>query len=275
VIAARIVCAALVAAAACSDKANEPIVELRLPRAQPVQGEQILVVDELTIDSTFTMDGREHAWTYERRSEMLGRTIAVDGFAVRVAEVTYKRIDQSREIDGKGEQLPDSKQGKTFSVRREGGEVYAIPMNGDASEQELEDVRDDNDSVGVPDEIDAVVAEKTWKTGQPIAFTDEEIARVNASRFRSDPSRKILTAMKLTLRSIRDKVAIFSVEMGMRYESTQDSYNVDLRGHVRIETTTGHVLELGGAGNLEGTMTGVPVKGRMTWKTMSRWVGSR
>lgn len=268
----RLLAVALVVS--CST-ANEPIVEIRLPRAQPVQGEQVLAVEELTIAADFEMDGRRHEWLYQQRSEMLGKTIAVDGYAITAAEVTYKRIDESREIDDKGERLHDSRVGKTFTISRRDGELVAFPTTGSPDPREIESVLEDNEGIGVPDEIDAIIAEKTWRTGQPIAFTAEEITRVNQSRLPASKSRKLLTAMTLTLRAVRDKVAIFSIEMGLRYEGHGDQYDVHLRGQARIEMTTGHVLELGGAGGVAGTMTGVPTKGRMTWKLSSRWVGSR
>lgn len=277
----RLLLIAVLLAAACSSSSEnkdkppavEPGLELTLPRAQPKVGEQELKVTEMRMQMRFDVQGRKVESSVDKRTEELLKVAAVDGFAVSEAEVTYKRIRETSEMAGNQETKADPRAGKSYRVAREHGVLVARPLGGPATDEELEEVVDDNDEIGVPSEIDAIVASKTWRSGQPIAFTADEIARVNASKpTRPGDDQETMTAMELTLRARDAGVATFDLTMGMRIDADQGYFTVTLRGEARIDVATGRVLELGGTGALAGKVQGMPLDGSMTTKVLSRWV---
>lgn len=248
-------------------------LELRLPRSQPKVGEQELKVTEMRMQMRFDVQGRKLETSVDKRTEELLKVSAVDGFAVSEAEVTYKRISERSVMGGKQETKADPRAGKSYRVARENGVLVARSLGAPATDEELEEVVDDNDEIGVPSEIDAIVASKTWRSGQPIAFTADEIARVNASKpTRPGDDQETMTAMELTLRSQDAGVATFDLTMGMRIDADRGYFTVTLRGEARIDVATGRVLELGGTGALDGKVQGMPLDGSMTTKVLSRWV---
>lgn len=262
---------------ACSSErkapAVEPGLELTLPRQPPAVGEQELKVTEVRMDMRFDTKGRTLKVTSVKRTEELLKVLAVDGFAVTAAEVTYKSIAETSEMGGKQGVKSDPRAGKTYRVARENGVVVARALSGSATEEELEEVIDDHDELGIPSEIDAIIASKTWRSGQPIAFTADELARVNAQKQpRPGDDKETVTAMELTLRSQRDGVAVFALTMGFRVDTDRGHFEVTLKGEVRVEAATGRILELGGKGGLGGAVQGMPLDGSMTMTVQSRWV---
>ncbi len=281
----RLLPIAVLLSAACSssstspgEKADQPPavqagLELTLPRAQPKVGEQELKVTEMRMQMRFDVQGRKVETSVDKRTEELLKVVAVDGFAVSEAEVTYKSIRETSEMAGKQETKDDPRAGKSYRLTRQNGVLVARPIGGQATDEELEEVVDDNDEIGVPSEIDAIVASKTWRSGQPIAFTAAEIARVNASKpTRPGDDKETITAMELTLLASKDGVAVFALTMGFRVDSDRGHFTVTLKGQARIDVATGRILELGGKGQLGGKVQGMPLDGSMTMKGASRWV---
>lgn len=266
-------CALIVAAVASCERASEPIVEIRLPRPKPVVGDQYLMVEDVTMDVTYgggiDYESRQHL-------EALIKLVAVDGYVVRIAEVTYKAIDDTQTMDGEREKVSDPRAGRTYQVSRSDAGPYAIPMSGGgASEEELALVAGEYETIGIEDELEKIFAEKTWKTGEKVALTPDEVARANAQRVGTSQQRRSLLGMELTLRSVKGGVARFSLGLGLRYEEPSGSYDVHLRGETSFDLASGRSLEVIGRGPVTGTIGGSPTKGTMSWKMTSRWAASR
>ncbi|KAB2895904.1 MAG: hypothetical protein F9K40_15505 [Kofleriaceae bacterium] len=262
---------------ACSSERKEPAVqpglEITLPRPQAKVGEQELKVTEMQMDMRIDARGTEVKGKFTKRTEELLKVIAVDGFVVTEAEVTYKSIAETSEMAGTQEAKSDARSGKTYRLTLENGALVARAVGGPATDEELAEVVDDNDEIGVASEMDAIIASKTWRSGQPIAFTADELARVNASkRSRPGDENETVTAMELTLLSLRDEVAVFAVTMGLRLDDDRSRLEFTLKGEARVEARTGRMLELGGSGSLAGAIQRMPVKGTISMKGESRWV---
>jgi hypothetical protein len=269
-------CALVIAVVASCERASEPIVEIRIPRFAPVVGEQFLIVEDVTMNVAYELTGPDLEYESRQHVESLVKNVAVDGHAVTVAEVTYKVIDDAQVMDGKREQVPDPRAGKTYHLSREDGRAIAIRMySGEGSREELAMVTDDFETIGLEDELGKIFAEKTWKTGQKVVLTADEIARTNAQRPGTPGRRRTLLAMELTLRSVKSGVARFSLVLGLRYEEETGSYDVRLRGETSLDLATGRSLEVAGSGAVTGQVEGTPTKGTMSWRMTTRWAASR
>jgi hypothetical protein len=262
--------------AARPDQKIQPGLSIQLPRMPPKIGDQVLEAGSMDMEMVFDAKGQTIKARVKRESEELKKVLAVDGFSPSRLAITYKRSSEVGEMMGKTETEVDPRQGKTYIVFRENGQLGATYEDGSAPpSEELTEVLDDNDDVGMPDEMDAIIAGRTWKSGERYAFTAAELARINESKQRAeagiDQDTERLTQIELMLRSAADGVAVFSLTMGIAIESDKGAFEFVLKGDASVDQTNGRLRDISGKGALSGKVNGMPLKGSVTMKMQSRW----
>jgi hypothetical protein len=268
----------LLALGACEKAAKQqddiqPGLSIQIPRPQPKVGDQTLKTQTLTMDMTIDVKGSKIKVKFTKGGDELEKVLAVDGFAKSKIQVTYQKLIEKQEMGNKSEEKPDPRHGKTYVVWRENGSLQATYEDGGTPPpDELKEVLDDNDEVGVADEMDAIIAARTWKSGEKYTFTADEIARINASKAKDDDDKEELTLCELTLRNAKDGVATFTIAMGMKVQGDQQkgAFEFTIRGDARADQTNGHLLGISGTGDLKGTVQGMGITGTVTMKGEDR-----
>jgi hypothetical protein len=203
-----------------------------------------------------------------KQAEETREVLAVDSAGIMTkVKISYTTLKETQSMGGKSKDKPSPVAGKSYVVTWDGKEVTATREDGSAlAGEELDEVLDDQKNLGKVDGIDQIVASKVWKTGQKVVITAEELATVNASqRGKRDGGKETLTAMELTLTGVDGGVASFELHMVMDVKSPKGSMKMDLTGAVKLDAATGRLVEIAGAGPIEGTM-GAPITGSMTMK---------
>jgi hypothetical protein len=177
---------------------------------------------------------------------------------------------------GKSEAKSDPRHGKTYVVSREHGQLAATYEDGTAPPpEEVKEVLEDNDEVGVPDEMDKIIAGRTWKGGERYTFSADELGRINAAKERAvaglDKGKERTTKVELELRSAKDGVAVFSLVMGVSLDDERSNIAFELKGEAHVDQTSGRLRDLGGSGTVGGKIQKMPMKGTVTMNTQSRW----
>jgi hypothetical protein len=134
---------------------------------------------------------------------------------------------------------------------------------------EMEELVDDLEHLGTADAMDEIVAGKTWKSGVKVAFTADELARINnqPSLKKNDPSKEELTAMELTLLALEDGIARFHMVMKVKLTNPKGDMAMTVKGTVRVSAATGRPVEMSGTGPIEGSMQGMKLTGTATIAT--------
>lgn len=250
-----------------------PVQELTLPRTVKKVGERQGKVEDMKMVMTFEpARGNKVTVDVTKKSHEREEVLAVDehGVATKV-KVSYLEDGETQKM-GRGEKAKASLiAGKTYVVWREGDLVKVTREDGsEPAGDELRKVIDENRRLGTPDPFDELVASKTWKTGQKVAFTADELSRVNVPRAaaNSKGDRDDFTVVELTLRRIDDGIARFDIKLGTKMSSPEGSMHMTVDGIARVATATSQVQEMSGAGSLWGEM-GAPFTGTVTMKIVA------
>jgi hypothetical protein len=273
----------LLAISAC-EKASpgpkiQPGLSIQLTRVPPSVGDRMVRVQTMDMTMSFEVKGIPVKVKQKQHDEELKTVLAVDGFAVSRVQVTYRMLSETSEMLGKTETKSGARQGKTYIVSRDDDLLRATYEDGSTPpDEELKKVLDGNDGVGVPDEWDAIVAARIWKSGERYTFTTDELTRINESKARANEGTERTierwTRCELMLRSVENGVAVFSIVMGVRLEDEQGTTELLVDGDVRVEQATGRLLETSGHGPINGTTEGIPFRGSVTVREQTRWTAA-
>jgi hypothetical protein len=276
---ACVVAAAALALVGCEKDTRpppfEPGLTIHLTRRKPQVHERIVQVEETSLESSIDMNGRSVPWRWRKRMEASFDVLAVDGFVVNRVLVTYQNVDESQELDGKHANANGARKGQTYLVWRDGGELMATYEEGGVpADAERDDVLYDNDGVGIDDATQAILAEKTWTSGEKVIFTADELARVNDRPVHAGGEKRTMRSMNMMLRSSKDGVATFAFGMVVERERGDVRQQVQMGGDVRIEIATGHWLEMRGTGSMTGANEGLPINGAFKTRQETRWIAA-
>lgn len=260
---------------ACEKEAapDGPVVELRLPRSVKKVGQREGKVQDMKMVMSIEQ-GRSQTVkvesTKQTRETREILEVDADGVATKV-KVGYPEYVERQKI-GSGEKTsPQLIAGKTYVVWRAGNRIEATREDGGwLPADELQKVIDENRRLGTADPFDELVASKTWKTGQKVVFTRDELARVNVPRsaMNAKPDRETMTAAELTLRRIDDGIARFDVKLGFELTSSKGTMKMTINGFARVATATSEMQEISGSGPVEGDM-GAPFTGTVTSRVVA------
>lgn len=256
-----------------------PGLSIHLTRMPPRVGDQIVVGMTMSMEMSFDVKGTPVEAKQMANDEVLQEVLAVDGFAPSRIRVTYKTMSDTSEMMGRPEATRDPRAGKTYIVFREEGRLRATYEDGSTPPRgELKKVLENNKGVGVEDEWEAIVAGRTWKSGERYTFTADELTRVNEAKRRASTGNprdtERWTRCQLMLRSVDNGVAIFSLVMGVRLEDDDSAMEFVVDGDARIEQATGRLLETSGTGAITGTTQRIPFKGSIRMREQKRWIAA-
>jgi hypothetical protein len=253
----------------------EPGLTVKLTRRKPEVHDRVLVVEETSLEAFGVMQGRNVPWKWHQHSERLIDVLSVDGFVVNAVHVTYTRAEESESVAGKDDGKHDTRGGKTYLVTRDGGQLMTTYEDGRVPpDDERDGVLYDNESVGIDDPTEAIVADKTWTSGKKVVFSDEELGRVNDRPVRAGGEKRTVRAMDMMLRTAKDGVATFEVGMVVERELHQNRQQVQVRGDMRVEIATGHWIESQATASMTGTYEGMSVNGSFKTKQSTRWTAA-
>ena len=132
--------------------------------------------------------------------------------------------------------------------------------------EELTELLHENRRLGKPDSMDEIVTSKTWKRGQKVTFTPEELATINKRNEAGGPEEQRFEALALTLTGVENGVALMTMDMTMHVKNPKGTMQMMLSGPVRVEVASGRILEASGKGQVQGDMGGA-VTGTVEMKT--------
>ena len=172
---------------------------LRLPRVAPRVG-------SVRTENTVTRgDDRE------TRKVIRNEVLAVDGFVITKARVTY--------LEAGGEDAPLA--GKTFVITRRAGQTEVVAEDGTPpGDEDL--VRKDHRNAGQPDSTMMMVTDRDFAIGRTVSV-------------RAPSSLPPETKVKLTLRSFDEATATFD----MAVELHADRFGLKASGRMVIDRATG------------------------------------
>jgi hypothetical protein len=194
-----------------------------------------------------------------KHSEEAREILEIDGEVFTKAKLTYVAHKKTQTMGGKSKE-------QSSPLSRKDGAVEATHEDGSVvTEDELKALRDDNKRFGLPSVMDRIVTTKTWKVGEQIAFSPDEIAEVNKQNEDKGGNER-LVALAFTLTGVDAGIASLTMKMTMEMKTPQGSMEMSLDGAARIDVASGRMLEVGATGPVKGDM-GEPVSGTMTMKS--------
>ncbi|MBK9032226.1 MAG: hypothetical protein IPL61_13055 [Myxococcales bacterium] len=249
-----------------------PADGLRLPLGVQKVGDKETKAEDMKMTLTIEAGpGKTVEMQMAKHSEETFEVLAVDGGTKTKIKITYTAETETQTMGGRSKDKPSPIAGKTYVVWREGDDVKATLEDGSAPPaEELAKVVDKEEELGTPDPMDEIIASKVWKVGEKVAFTPDELAKVNARQNPKSDEKKSLEQMELTLVAVEAGVARFDMTMKMAIKNPNGSMSMTVTGAARADTATGHLLEIGGTGPVEGVM-GAKVSGTLTMKTVTTY----
>lgn len=243
---------------------------LKLPQHTPKVGDKLTKLDEMTMKLTIeAAPGKTMEMDMVKSAEESREVLALDGTIITKARYAFPVHKETQTMGGKSRDKVSPLVGKSYIVWREGGKLQATTEDGATPPpDELAELLDEAKNVGTPDVMDEVIASKTWKPGARVVFTADDLAKINA-RNPDKTDKQSLQAMAFTLKGVDGGVATFDMEMTMLAGDDKGTMTMTLTGAARVDVATGRLLEVGGAGTVDGQM-GMPIKGTMTMKTINR-----
>ncbi len=203
--------------------------------------------------------------TMVKHTEETREILAVDGDVITKVKMYLHAYAKSQTSGGKTRDLASVVAGKAYIVSRQGGAIEATVADGSpVSAAELEELTDANKRLGKPNAMEQIVASKTWKVGEKVVFSPDELAASN-KRNAEDGGGEQFTGLTMTLTAVEAGVATFAMEIAMAVKLPNGSLGVRITGASRLDVATGRALEVGGTGPLEGNL-GEAVTGTMTMK---------
>lgn len=199
--------------------------------------------------------------TTEQRVEEK-EVIAVDAGMITKLKVSYPTVKITESALGKTKDKPTPTAGKAYLVWREASGLKATLADGGAvTPEEMKVLAKGQKSVGRPDVMQQIIADRVWKLGETVAMSPAEIARLAEVVGGEDDAGK-LTAMGFTLQATDDQTATFAMTMAMDSTAPKGTMKVTLTGTAKVDRNSGRALEVSAGGPFEGNM-GMPITGTM------------
>lgn len=244
---------------------------LRVPHVEDKVGDTVTEVT--TRIRKFTAEvgaGRTVDVTQTSKQTLVKELVAADGGDGRKLKITYAELSDSQTVDGKTENLYGPLDGKTYLVWRAGGKLKVSREDGSApSAKEAKQVRQDNANFGKPDPMEGFVSSRTWKVGQQVDATADELATLSAGM--GDGRNHLRVAsLAMTLQATDGVTATWATTMTMLVRDADDDVTMNLSGTLKIDVPRSHLLELTMHGPFTGSAQGAP-RGTVSMKTVNRY----
>ena len=256
--------------AATPPTAEVPADGIKFPADQHAVGDKVTEVT--TEEGTMKLEvgpGKVVEGTSAKSRTEQKEVVAVDAGVVTKLKIGYSAMSDTQTMGGKTRDKPSPLDGKTYLVWREGDEVKVSYADGGAPPaDEIAKVAKGNRSVGKPEPMDTFVAGRTWKVGEKVSATPDELAKIGEAMGGDDGPA--LTGLALTLQSADDAVATMALSMAMEMKGPDGSMALQLDGSARLDRKTGRLLEITGTGPFSGVVK-VPMSGTMTMKTVNTY----
>lgn len=237
--------------------------ELRIANVGPKVGDKVTETEDRTMIAKVEPKPGQvvEVTTAELRVEDK-EVLAIDGGVVSKLKVSYPKVSITESMLGQTKPKPTPTAGKAYIVWREASGLKAtLADGGEVSPEEMKVLAKGQKSVGRPDVMQQILAERVWRVGEVVAMSPAEIERLTAVIGGEDDAGK-LTAMGFTLQASDDKTATFAMTMTLDATAPKGTMKVSLTGTAKVDRNSGRALEVSAGGPFEGNM-GVPITGTM------------
>jgi hypothetical protein len=224
---------------------------LRIKVAPTVVGS---VVETTTVNharGTATVDGKSIQVVQHEEAKYVTTTLATDGTATTKLEVTYL-AKLSHETVGDQEKKGDGpEKGKTFIVAFADGKLTTTDKAGKPVSKEIADELGSTfgDEVGKVSPMRAVVESKTFRLGEKVELTPDEMKAILPA------GESVGKAMTLTLVEQKPDFAILAFD-GVVGGAPGVPMEITMKGTLKIDIATGRMLEMNAAGDMTGAFVG-------------------
>lgn len=240
---------------------------IKITPPAPVAGEKVTEVEtrEMAMTIEAAPDKKVDMKGTQAKTE-LKEAVTVDGEVITKLKVSYSGMKETQTMGPKTGEKPSPVDGKTYLVWREGDTLKVSYEDGSApSEAEVKEVTKGNRSVGRKDPLQQFVASVSWKVGEKVDLNADQLALMNQNMGggEGEPS---LTGMSFTLQSADDAQASLAMTMTMEMKGGGIEMKIDLTGVAKVDRKTNRLMEITGAGPINGQING-KVTGQMSMKT--------
>lgn len=251
---ATLALAAAPLAAGCSKShdvaAPQAGATVTIPLAARTVGTRWTKTDDTSTDLVLTAGDQQVKAGGSRHHRTAGEILAVgDGGAMTKVKLTY--LERTEHNVGPG--AADAAlaiAGKSYIAWFDGSAVQATTADGAAvSEDELREIRDDQDDLGQPDVMDQIMA-RTWTRGERVELTAAELDRLAASKAMGPRA----TSMSFTLTGVDGDAATF--ELTMKMTDGANALTIDAGGTAVVDVRTGRPRRLEIRGPITGALDG-------------------
>jgi hypothetical protein len=174
--------------------------------------------------------------------------LAVSGDAPTKVKVTFTSIDAKMVEGGKENRRPTPLAGKTYVVEAKDGKIDVKDDKGKAvAAAETKEVSKHFKSLGKPDPVAAALPTTPLRPGEKV----EALSRSLESYMQQDESGLKVSDVTVTFREKLGDDGVFDLTLKMGKEEGPMSMTMDLKGEMRISTTTGEPRKM----ELKGPIT--------------------
>jgi hypothetical protein len=242
---------AAVAAVGDATVAGGPGLQFKV--AAPLVGQVAEVTEVNRVNGTLTAKGQQLPMIQHEEEKRVETVLAVEGDVVTRIEVTYlaklsheKMGDQEKKVEG-------PEKGKTFVVSFADGALAVSDKAGKPVKKEIADelIASFADQVGKVPPMRKVIETKTFRTGETIALSPEEMT------FLANSGDGVVgKSMTLTLVDQQGDNAILAFDGALTRQQPGMTMDLTMKGTVKVEVATGRLLEMNVAGDMKGTGAG-------------------
>jgi hypothetical protein len=214
------------------------------------------VVETTTVNhasGTATMDGKSVQVIQHEESKYVATTLATDGTVATKLEVTYLAKLSHEKIGDQEKKGDGPEKGKTFIVSFADGKLTTTDKAGKPVSKAIGDelASTFGDEVGKVSPMRAIVESKTFRLGETIELTPDEVKAIAPA----GDDFEVGKPMTLTLVEQKPDFAILAFDGEVR-GGPGKAMQITMKGTLKVELATGRMLEMNAAGDMKGPFVG-------------------
>lgn len=199
----------------------------------------------------------------DKRETQRAEVLEVKGEVPLKVKVHYETHKETRRMGGKSQDEVSPLHGKTYIVWADGDAIAATTEAGAAvPEPELAELRREfTGELGHEDELSRIFRDRTWKIGEKVALTAEQLASMQKK-----DERTTATAGSITLVAVDGQVATFEAEIDVTQKIPKGELSMPMKLVTKVDMTTSRAHEVTMTGKLSGKVDGMQATGTLEGK---------
>jgi hypothetical protein len=235
-------------------------VEVKFTVAPPAVGDSREVTDTNKMTGTLKTASGEMPIVQHREEKRTEEVLAVEGPVITKLKVSYATIVNHEQAGDQEKKEKDPLEGKTFTLSWEKDAIVIRDDKGKAVKGDLARQIEGSlsDSIGKELPMNKVLASRTFKSGEKVVLSPEEMKAL--SRQGEGVEGKEIT---LTLIESKDDVATLQLEGSLAATQPSMTTEIAMKGTVKLQVSTGRVQEMNLAGDIKGAGGGNQLTGTL------------